>query len=42
MNYIKQKKTKIKRKILSESQLKITDLYNIPTGNFKKIVPNGV
>ena len=30
----------IKRKILSECQLKITDLYNIPIGNIKKLMPN--
>ena len=26
--------------MLSEYQLKIADLYNISTGNFKKLVPN--
>ena len=26
--------------MLSEYQLKIADLYNIPIGNVKKIVPN--
>ena len=31
---------KIKREILSECQLKIADLYNIPIGNVKKLVPN--
>ena len=25
---------------MSEYQLKIADLYNIPTGNAKKLVPN--
>ena len=30
----------IKRKMLSEYQLKIADLYNIPIGNVKKLVPN--
>ena len=33
-------KTEIKRKMLSEYQLKIVDLYNIPIGNVKKFVPN--
>ena len=33
-------KIEIKRKILSEFQLKIADLYNIPIGNVKKLVPN--
>ena len=33
-------KIKIKREILSEYQLKIDDLYNIPTGNVKKLVSN--
>ena len=33
-------KIQVKREILSEYQLKITDLYNIPTGNVKKLVPN--
>ena len=33
-------KIKIKREMLSEYQLKIADLYNIPIGNVKKIVPN--
>ena len=32
-------KIEIKREILSEYQLKITDLYNIPFGNVKKLVP---
>ena len=26
--------------MLSEYQLKISDLYNIPIGNVKKVVPN--
>ena len=30
----------IKRELLSEYQLKIADLYNILTGNVKKLVPN--
>ena len=30
----------IKREVLSEYQLKIADLYNIPIGNVKKLVPN--
>ena len=33
-------KLEIKRKMLSEYQLKIADLYNLPTGNVKKLVPN--
>ena len=33
-------KIEIKREILSEYQLKIADLYNIPIGNVKKILPN--
>ena len=33
-------KTEIKREMLSEYQLKIADLYNIPIGNVKKLVPN--
>ena len=33
-------KIETKREMLSEYQLKIADLYNIPTGNFKKLVPN--
>ena len=31
---------KIKREMLSEYQLKIADLYNIPIGSVKKLVPN--
>ena len=31
-------KTEIKRKILSEYQLKIANLYNIPIGNVSKLV----
>ena len=34
-----QDKIEIKREMLSEHQLKIADLYNIPTGNVKKLVP---
>ena len=30
----------IKREMLSEYQLKIVDLYNLPNGNVKKLVPN--
>ena len=30
----------IRREILSEYQLKIADLYNIPDGNVKILVPN--
>ena len=30
----------IKREMLSEYQLKIADLYNIPIGNVKKLVPD--
>ena len=30
----------IKREMLSDNQLKIADLYNIPIGNVKKLVPN--
>ena len=30
----------VKREMLSEYQLKIADLYNIPIGNVKKILPN--
>ena len=30
----------MKRKMLSNYQLKIADLYNIPIGNVKKLVPN--
>ena len=33
-------KIKIKREMLSDYQLKIADLYNIPIGNGKKLVPN--
>ena len=33
-------KLEIKREMLSEYQLKIADLYNIPIGNFKKLVRN--
>ena len=33
-------KIEIKREILSEYQLKIADLYNIPIGNVKKLVSN--
>ena len=33
-------KIEIKRETLSEYQLKIADLYNIPIGNVKKLVPN--
>ena len=33
-------KTKIKREMMSEYQLKIADLYSIPTGNVKKVRPN--
>ena len=33
-------KTEIKREMMSEYQLKIADLYNIPTGNVKKLGPN--
>ena len=33
-------KTIIKREMLSEYQLKIADLQNIPIGNVKKLVPN--
>ena len=32
-------KIEIKRKILSDYQLKIADLYSIPIGNVKKLVP---
>ena len=31
---------KIKIKMLSEYQLNIVDLHNIPIGNIKKLVPN--
>ena len=33
-------KIQIKREMLLEFQLKIADLYNIPIGNVKKLVPN--
>ena len=33
-------KIKIKREMLSKYQLAIADLYNIPNGNVKKLVPN--
>ena len=33
-------KIEIKREMLSDYQVKIADLYNIPTGNVKKLVPN--
>ena len=33
-------KIEIKREMLSEYQLKIADLYNIPIGNAKKLVPD--
>ena len=33
-------KIEIKREILYEYQLKIADLYNIPIGNVKKLLPN--
>ena len=33
-------KTEIKREMLPDYQLKIADLYNIPIGNVKKLVPN--
>ena len=33
-------KIEIKRKILSEYQLKLADVYNIPFGNVKKLVHN--
>ena len=33
-------KIEIKREMLSEYQPKIVDLYNIPIGNVKKLVPN--
>ena len=33
-------KIEIKREMLSEHQLKIADLYNVPNGNVKKLVPN--
>ena len=33
-------KIKIKREILSDCELQIGDLYNIPIGNVKKVIPN--
>ena len=33
-------KLDIKREMLSEYQLKIADLYNVPIGKVKKLVPN--
>ena len=33
-------KTEIKREMLSDYQLKMDDLYNIPIGKIKKLVPN--
>ena len=33
-------KIEIKREMLSEYQLKIAGLYNVPIGNVKKLVPN--
>ena len=33
-------KIKVKREMLSDYQLKIADLFNIPVGNVKKLVPN--
>ena len=33
-------KIEIKREVLSDYQLKIPDLYNIPISNVKKLVPN--
>ena len=39
-NYpLTQDKIEIKREMLSDYQLKIADLYNIPVGNVKKLVP---
>ena len=35
-------KIEIKREMLSEYQLKIVDLYNIPVGNVKKLLSNPV
>ena len=32
-------KTEVKREMLSEYQIKIADLYDIPIGNVKKLVP---
>ena len=33
-------KMEIKREMLSDFQLKVANLYNIPIGNVKKLVPN--
>ena len=33
-------KTEIKKEILCKYQVMIADLYNIPTDNLKKLVPN--
>ena len=33
-------KIEIKREVLSDYQLKIPDLYNIPISNVKKLAPN--
>ena len=33
-------KIEIKREMLSEYQLKVGDLYSVPIGNVKKLVPN--
>ena len=33
-------KTEIRREMLSEYQLKIANLCNIPTGNVRKLLPN--
>ena len=33
-------KIEIKREMLTDYQLKIANLYNIPIGNVKKLVPN--
>ena len=33
-------KTEIRREMLSKYQLKIANLCNIPTGNFRKLLPN--
>ena len=33
-------KIEIKREMLFDCQLEITDLYNTPIGNFKTLVPN--
>ena len=33
-------KIEIKREMLCEYQLKIVDLYSIPIGNVKELVPN--